>query len=190
MATFVWRAWLNKREGSNMPIYEYYCPDCHMLLNFFARGTNATRQPSCPHCKRRRLKREVSLFAAVKGGRGGDDEEGGMDDLPIDETRMESAIETLAADAESINEEDPRAAAQLMRKFSNLTGLEFNAGMQEALDRMEAGEDPDQIEQEMGDLMDGEEPFVLGGGGKGKPGKRGARGIGAPPRRDPKLYDL
>ncbi len=173
-----------------MPIYEYYCPDCHMLLNFFARSVGAMKQPSCPHCKRPRLKREVSLFAAVKGGKGGEEGDGGMDDLPIDESRMERAIETLAADAESINEDDPRAAAQLMRKFSNITGLEFNEGMQSALDRMEAGEDPEQIEQEMGDLMDGEDPFVLGGKrGKGKPDKHGGRPRGAP-RRDPKLYDL
>ncbi len=180
-----------------MPIYEFYCPDCHMIMSFFARGVGTKNEPSCPHCGREGLPREVSMFAAVKRGKsdtgsGEPGEGGGMDDLPIDEARMERAIEALAGDAESVNEDDPRAAAQLMRKFSNMTGLEFNQGMQEALGRMEAGEDPEQIEQEMGDLMDGEEPFVLAGGkgGKDKKGRaRGGRSRGAP-RRDPKLYDL
>jgi len=57
--------------------------------------------------------------------------------------------------------------------------------MTEALQRMERGEDPDQIEAEMGDLLEGEDPFLLPGrkGGK-KSGKRAA------PQRDDTLYDL
>jgi hypothetical protein len=34
-------------------------------------------------------------------------EDGGPDDLPFDEGRMEKAMQTLASEAESINEEDP-----------------------------------------------------------------------------------
>jgi len=168
-----------------MPIYEFYCPDCHVIMNFFSRSVNTEKAPKCPHCKKRKLHREVSLFAT---GSGGGDEEG-MDDLPIDESKMESAIEALASEAESINEDDPRAAANLMRKFSNMTGMEFNEGMENALQRMEAGEDPEAIEADMGDVMNEEDPFVMPGSkgakSKGKHGrKRGA------PRRDETLYDL
>jgi len=168
-----------------MPIYEFYCPDCHVIMNFFSRSVNTDKTPKCPHCKKRKLHREVSLFSA---GTGGGDEEG-MDDLPIDEGKMESAIEALASDAESMNDDDPRAAANLMRKFSNLTGMEFNEGMEQALQRMEAGEDPEAIEADMGDVMNEEDPFVMPGSkgakAKGKHGrKRGA------PRRDETLYDL
>jgi hypothetical protein len=56
--------------------------------------------------------------------------------------------------------------------------------MTEALRRMEQGEDPDQIEAEMGDLLEGEDPFQMGG----KKGARGGRR--PPPRRDETLYDL
>jgi len=58
-------------------------------------------------------------------------------------------------------------------------------GMTEALRRMEKGEDPDQIEAEMGDLLEGEDPFLL-------PGKTGGTRKGRPPapRRDDTLYDL
>ena len=60
---------------------------------------------------------------------------GDTDDLPVDESRMERAIESLAGEAEKINEDDPRQAAQLMRKFSQMTGLEFGEGVQEAIGR-------------------------------------------------------
>jgi hypothetical protein len=50
---------------------------------------------------------------------------------------------------------------------------------------MEAGEDPDAIEAEMGDLLEEDEPFAL-------PEKKGAaKGMKRPaPRRDETLYDL
>jgi len=53
------------------------------------------------------------------------------------------------------------------------------------LRRMEKGEDPDQIEAEMGDLLEGEDPFIL-------PGNKGARRAGKrpAPQRDQTLYDL
>ena len=164
-----------------MPIYEFYCDSCHTIFNFLSRKVNTSARPACPRCKRK-LKREVSLFAA--GGSAADD--GDMDDLPVDESRMERALTELAGEAEKINEDDPRQAAGLMRKFSRMTGLEFGENVETALSRMEAGEDPEKIEQEMGDLMDDEEPFVLPGrkGGKGRAGKRG------PARRDSTLYEM
>ena len=77
-----------------------------------------------------------------------------MDDMPFDESRMEGALTQLAGEAEKIDENDPKAAAELMRKFSSMTGVEFGGGMEEALSRLEAGEDPEQIEKEMPGLGD------------------------------------
>jgi len=169
-----------------MPIYEFYCPDCHVMMNFFSHTVNTTKQPTCPHCKKRRLQRQVSRFAAGSGTR---DEGGGLDDLPIDESKMERAIEALASEAESMNEEDPRAAARLMRKFSNMTGMDFNEGIEQALQRMESGEDPEAIEAEMGGALDDEDPFVVSGQKGKKSGGKGGKSRGAP-RRDDTLYDL
>jgi hypothetical protein len=91
----------------------------------------------------------------------------------------------LAGEADKLNEDDPRQAAAMMRKLSDATGLELGAGMQEALRRMERGEDPDAIEAELGDLLENEDPFQL-------PEKRGAGSAGRrpAPRRDETLYDL
>jgi len=169
-----------------MPIYEFYCPDCHTVFNFLSKAVNTDKRPVCPRCKGRELQREVSLFAMTH--RSGEDDEG-MDDLPIDESRMESAVNTLAGEAENINEDDPRAAAGLMRKFSKMTGLEFNENMEQALQRMEAGEDPEAIEAEMGDSLEGDEdPFLLPGQ-KGAKRRAGGRPRGAP-RRDRTLYEM
>jgi putative FmdB family regulatory protein len=164
-----------------MPIYEFYCTPCNTVFSFFSRSVNTTKKPRCPRCKKAILARMMSAFAVT----GRAQEDGGMDDLPFDESRMEQAMQTLAGEAESINEDDPRQAANLMRKLTSMTGLELGPGMTEALRRMEQGEDPDQIESEMGDMLEGEDPFVL-------PGKKGGKKVGKRPAplRDETLYDL
>lgn len=164
-----------------MPIYEFYCEDCNTIFNFFSRSVNTSKKPKCPKCRTKPLSRRMSAFAVTGRAR----EEGGDDDLPFDESRMEKAMQTLASEAESINEDNPRQAANLMRKLTDMTGLELGPGMTEALRRMEKGEDPDQIEAEMGDLLEGEDPFQL-------PGKKGAKTSGRrpAPQRDDTLYDL
>ena len=86
-----------------------------------------------------------------------------LDDLPIDESKMEHAMMTLAGEAEKIKEDDPRQAADLMRKLSDMTGLKLGQGMEEALARMEQGEDPEQIEADMGDRLEQDDLFALTG---------------------------
>ncbi|MCE9613972.1 MAG: zinc ribbon domain-containing protein [Lentisphaerae bacterium] len=165
-----------------MPIYEFYCPDCHTVFTFFSRRIDTTSRPPCPSGKAHELQREVSPFAAPTGA----PEAGEGGELPIDEARMEHAMEALAGEAEGLREDDPREAARLMRKFSQMTGLEFAGGVEEAVARMESGEDPEAIEQDLGDRLKEADPFVL-------PGQAGAETAGAKPRarrHDPTLYDM
>lgn len=163
-----------------MPIYEFYCKDCHTIFNFFSKTVNTKKIPGCPKCPNQKLSRQISLFAVT-----GRAEENSMDDLPIDESKMEKAMAMMAREAEGMNEDDPRQAARLMRKLTDMTGMGLGPGMEEALARMESGEDPDKIEAEMGDLIDGEEPFVL-------PDKKGPKrsGKSQAPGKDDTLYDL
>lgn len=164
-----------------MPIYEFYCEDCNTIFNFFSKTINTAKKPKCPVCKTKTLSRQMSAFAFTGKAK----EDGEMDDLPFDEARMEKAMNMLAGEAENLNEDDPRQAANLMRKLTDMTGMELGAGMQEALKRMEAGEDPDAIEAEMGDLLEDEDPFVI-------PAKKGSAKTAkrAAPKRDETLYDL
>jgi len=164
-----------------MPIYEFYCDRCHTIFNFFSRTVNTQTTPVCPKCKKTKLSRQVSMFAVTGRAK----EDGDMDDLPFDESQMEKAMQMLAGEADKINEDDPRQAAQLMRKLSSMTGMALGDSMEEALSRMEQGEDPEQIEAEMGDLLEGEDPFTF----KNKKGRLAADRQRAP-MRDETLYDL
>ena len=121
----------------------------------------------------------MSTFSTLKNK--GEDEDTPMPD--IDESKMEQAMAVLAREAEGLDENDPKQAANLMRKLSDMTGLNLGPGMEEALARMEAGEDPEQIEAEMGDLLEGEDPFSF----KEKTNKLLRQ---RPPRVDEKLYYL
>jgi len=162
-----------------MPIYEFYCRKCNTVYNFFSRRMNTEKIPTCPRCKTVRLKRQMSVFSRISP-KGEDREE---DYPPLDEARMEKAMEMLAGEAEGISEDNPRDAVRLMRKLSEAAGMTLSPAMEEALARMERGEDPEKIEEEMGDLLEGEEPFLFEAGGK--KGKRRER-----PAVDETLYDL
>jgi len=132
------------------------------------------------------LSRRASSFAISKGRK--EEPAGGPEGGPdMDDPRMEQALQTLAAEAEGMNEEDPRQAVRLMRKLFDATGMPMNAGMEEALRRMEAGEDPEKIEAEMGDVF---EQDPLGGGEPREAG--GVRGLRRrlPPSVDPELHEM
>jgi len=166
-------------KGNRMPIYEFYCEDCNTIFNFFSRRINTTAQPLCPSCKVRPIKRQPSTFATIGKAK----EPGGDFDLPMDEGKMERAIYELARDAEGVNEDDPRQMARLMRKLSERTGLNLGSGVEEAMARLERGEDPEQVESEMGDIFDAEDLFTM-------PGKKGGQKGRVAPFRDETLYEL
>ena len=102
---------------------------------------------------------------------------------PIDESRMEKALQMLAGEADRINEDDPRQAVDMMRKLSEAAGLNLSPGMEEALNRIEGGEDPEKVEEEMGDIFENEDPFLLDN-------RRGRGSRQSPPSVDDTLYEL
>jgi putative FmdB family regulatory protein len=144
-----------------LPIYEFYCKGCNTVYKFLSRKVNTDTIPDCPTCKDVKLNRKVSLFAPLSDRKEDSD---GMP--PVDEGKMEKAMSMLVKEAGTMNEDDPRHAAQLMRKLTDATGLKMSGGMEEALSRMEKGEDPEKIEREMGDILESEDPFTAGGKGK------------------------
>jgi putative FmdB family regulatory protein len=171
-----------------MPIYEFYCASCHALFSFLSRRVGTGNLPPCPRCQGP-LSRQVSPFAHLRPRAEGAAERA-EGEPPIDEARMEQAMAGMAGELEQLDDEnaDPRAAARLMRKFARGSGMAFNPVVEEALTRMERGEDPDALEAEYGDALGAENPFMAG-----EPGGRLrglARRLGAGPSRDPKLYDM
>jgi putative FmdB family regulatory protein len=170
-----------------MPIYEFYCSDCHTIYNFFARRPDTSKQPACPRCGRPQLERRLSRFAISRGTKPSSE----SDELPadFDEAKMEQVLAEMESETGGADEEDPRQMARMMRRLSEATGMNLGPHMEEAIRRMEAGEDPDEVEQEMGDLLEAEEPTF----GKTSSGSGGLRQFSQklkPPKTDPGLYDL
>jgi putative FmdB family regulatory protein len=167
-----------------MPIYEFYCAECNTIFNFFSRRVNTEGKPLCPKCGYDTLSRRVSRFAVVSGGTQGGEEGAGLDDLPLDENQLMRAMSALEGDMGRIDESDPRALAQLMRKFSSAAGMEYGEKMEDMLRRLEHGEDPDAIEAEMGDLGDDGDimDFIRA--------KKSASGKKAQPKVDDTLYEM
>lgn len=167
-----------------MPIYEFYCKDCHTIYNFFSARINTEKTPACPNreCKDSGLERQVSLFSISRGRTESDDD--GLGD--IDESKLEQAMMSLAGEVDNIDEDDPKQAAAMMRKLFDSTGMKLGDSLEEAMSRMEAGEDPDKIEQEMGDILEEENPFST------KPRKMldDLRRKYLPPRVDEHLYEM
>ncbi len=164
-----------------MPIYEFYCRKCNTLFNFFSRTLTIKKSPVCPKCCGE-LQKQVSLFSTINTARNEDS----PGDIPIDEARLEKTMTKLASEAGSFNDENPKQAAELMKKFSDLTGVKLGNGMQEALNRMGQGEDPEKIEAELGDVIEQEDLFCTQSNTGGPDST--AKKIG--PLRDDTLYEL
>jgi putative FmdB family regulatory protein len=174
-----------------MPVYEFYCPDCHAIFNFFSRRVDTHTRPACPRCGRPELGRQASLFA-ISRGRDETGDSPNEDGLPpgLDETKLMNAFASMAGELENLDQDDPKKAAQTMRKLFEATGLKLGDGMAEAIRRMEAGEDPDQIDAELGDVLDQENPFGESGGGRTADALRQLRRDLLPAARDDTWYPL
>lgn len=169
-----------------MPIYEFYCPDCHTVFSFLSRTPNTRKRPVCPSCARPRIERRASSFAISKGRQAPGPSEG----LPegLDDERMERLMTEMAGGMDGIDEDDPRQMARVMRKLFGGAGIDLGQSMEEAMRRLEAGEDPDKIEEEMGDLLEAEDGWL---GETGPGGRLGSlRRRFRPPTVDPTLHEL
>jgi len=139
-----------------MPIYEFYCPDCNTVYSFFSATIDTEARPACPRCGRPELGRRPSRFATLSAAVREGGEEGEADDpfAGIDDSRMERAMEAMASEFEGMDDEhaepDPRQMSRMLRRFTDLTGIEAGPKLRDILDRLDRGEDPDAMESELG----------------------------------------
>ncbi len=170
-----------------MPIYEFYCSSCHVVFSFFSRRVDTEKRPACPRCGRPKLERQVSRFSTQGKSRG----ESAGDGLPgnVDEAKMEGLMESMARDMEGIDENNPRQMAGVMRKLHDAAGMPLDAKTDEAIRRMEAGESPEKIEEEMGDVFGEAGPDLETGSDVALGGPR-RKTKHRPPAVDETLYDL
>jgi putative FmdB family regulatory protein len=119
-----------------MPIYEYVCSDCGRRVSLLWRSfaDAESRQAVCPRCGGTRLTRLISRVAVLRS------EDSRLDDLGD------------AGDMAGLDENDPKSLARFMRKMADETGEELGPEFDEVVGRLEAGEDPESIEESMPDL--------------------------------------
>jgi putative FmdB family regulatory protein len=121
-----------------MPTYEYRCSDCGKRVSIFQSYEDYGREPvQCPNCGSENFKRLITRVRVLRS----------------EESRLESLADSSAWDG--LDEEDPRAMAQMMRKMGDELGEDLPPEFDEVVDRLEAGESPEEIEQSMPDLGEG-----------------------------------
>jgi putative FmdB family regulatory protein len=157
-----------------MPIYEYACPKCRVIFNFLSKRMNPSGVPACPRCGNKKMTKQMSRFAMTGGlsepkATSGEDE-GGPSMPDFEDPRVERAMSELERDMEHMDENNPRHMAHMMKKMKDLMPPgTVPKELDVAIKRLEAGEDPEKIEEDMGDVlgdfMGGEEGGPGGGGG-------------------------
>ena len=175
-----------------MPIYEFYCPENHRIYSFFARSlAHAGKTPRCPDNPKHRMERMMSTFAVTGRAKEKPDMLPGAD---LDDPRMEAAMAEMEREMSGMDDQNPnpRQLAHLMRKMSEMTGEKVPQQMEQMLKRLEAGEGPERIEEEMGDIM-GDAGLEDGGPEESKEQaaiKARLRSLRRKPQRDPTLYEM
>jgi putative FmdB family regulatory protein len=105
-----------------VPIYEYRCHACRKRTAVFVRTVSSLTAPACEHCGSADVERLFSRVAVLRGDDGLDLAESSLGD---------------------VDENDPRSVAKWVRKMSRDMGEPLDGDMQGELERMEAGEMPD-----------------------------------------------
>lgn len=122
-----------------MPYYPYRCLDCQRRFEIFlSYNEYGTRVVTCPFCNSANVQRRITRVRIAKS------EESRLEDLADP-----SALAGL--------EDDPKALGKMMRRMGNELGEELPPEFDEVVDRLEAGQSPEDIEKAMPDLAGPEE---------------------------------
>ncbi len=164
-----------------MPIYEFLCADCNKVFTFFSQTVSTDKTPACPKCGSNSMRKALSKFAIsgaerkssgskVKEPSAGGDRTGdsGADDR-LSDPKVEREMMRLMEGAEGIDENNPRQLGSLLRRMSDVTGEKLTPGMDSAIRRLEAGEDVEKIEQDLGGEIEAEMGEAGLGGASGSP---------------------
>ncbi len=121
-----------------MPIYEYRCHGCRKRVSVFFRSFNAVKDPVCPECGSSQLTKLVSRVAMMKS----------------EEARLEELADPSSLSG--LDENDPKSIAKWAKQMGSALGEDLGPEYEEMVDRMEAGEMPDD------DMMGGGPPGMGG----------------------------
>jgi len=118
-----------------MPTYDFICNKCEkrfdVFLTFSEYGKKAVH---CAHCQSDNVRRRMTKVRIAKS----------------DESRLESAADDFSG-MDGI-ENNPQALAKMMKKMGGEMGKDLPAEFNDVVDRLEAGQSPEEIESALPDL--------------------------------------
>jgi putative FmdB family regulatory protein len=127
-----------------MPTYDYICFSCRKRFDVFLTYQEYGVKPvACSHCGGANVRRRVPRVRVLKS----------------DEQRLSALGDPSMLDG---IDDDPIAMARMMRKMGSELGEGLPPEFDDVVDRLEAGQSPEEIESAMPDLAEG-----LGGGDMG-----------------------
>ncbi len=117
-----------------MPVYEYRCNSCRRVFSILVRSLSADVNRTCPRCGATDTRRLISRFAVLHS-----------------EESQADRLTDMAGDMAGVDENDPRSIARFARRMSSELGEDAGPEFNEMVDRLEAGESPESIEQSLGE---------------------------------------
>ncbi|MHB8134827.1 MAG: FmdB family zinc ribbon protein [Anaerolineaceae bacterium] len=132
-----------------MPIYDYRCLECKKRFDvFMTYAEYGNKTVVCKHCKSTNVTRKIGRIRIAKS----------------EESRLENFSDPSSLEG---LEDDPVALGKMMRKMSGELGEEMPEEFDEVVNRLEAGQSPDDIEKDMPELGDDLSTGGMGGMGGG-----------------------
>lgn len=118
-----------------MPTYDFICNACEKRFDVFMTFSEYGNKPvNCEHCGSDKTRRRMTKVRIAK----------------TDESRLESVANDFSG-FESL-ENDPKALGKMMRKMGGEMGEDLPAEFDEVVDRLEAGQSPEEIESVLPNL--------------------------------------
>lgn len=106
-----------------MPIYEFRCDSCRRRFTIFTRSITGQSVAACQHCGSEQVSRIMSRVAVLRAS--------------------EDYSSESPPGLDEVDEDDPRSIARWVRRMSRQMGEPLEPEMEAELERMEAGELPD-----------------------------------------------
>ena len=118
-----------------MPTYDFICNACEKRFEIFLTFSEYGKKVvHCAHCESTNVRRRMTKVRIARS----------------DESRLESAANDFSG-LEGL-EDDPKALGRMMRKMGGEMGEDLPPEFNDVVDRLEAGQSPEEIESAMPDL--------------------------------------
>ena len=118
-----------------MPSYDFICNNCNQRFDvFLTYAEDGKKTVTCAHCGSKDVRRRMTRVRIAKS----------------EESRMDSMADEFSG-FEGL-EDDPKAMGQMMRKMGKEMGEDLPPEFDEVVDRLESGQNPEDIEKAIPDL--------------------------------------